>query len=280
MIPGLRLQATCKLNLINGIPQEQLHVADRGLQYGDGVFRTLRASSGKLIWWGDHYAKLAADARALGIACPVEEVLKPECLTVAQGQDCVVKVILTRGAGQRGYALPDPASPTRMVMSSALPDYPAAFVSQGIKVRWCSLKLGRQPRLAGIKHLNRLENVLARAEWSAPDIAEGLLLDEAGWVIGGVMSNFLFIRGKTLFTPDLSQCGVAGVTRERIMRLAQRQGMQVRITQMRPQDVFRADEVCVCNSLMGVLRVSMIDDRPCAEKGWAGKFRDGLNEDD
>jgi 4-amino-4-deoxychorismate lyase len=268
------------LILVNGFPLEQLHVSDRGLHYGDGVFRTLRAKSGQLVWWTEQNAKLAADAHALGLACPAEGLLRAECIDIAESRDCVIKVILTRGIGQRGYAVPNGTSQTRIVLSSDLPAYPSKFISDGIKVRWCSLKLGHQPRLAGIKHLNRLENVLARAEWNDPEIAEGLLLDERGWVIGGVMSNLLVIRGKTLYTPDLSQCGVAGVTRGRIMRAAQGFGMQVRVTQMRPQDIFRADEVCMCNSVMGILRVRMIEDTVCRKKAWTERIRVWLNEDD
>jgi aminodeoxychorismate lyase apoprotein (EC 4.1.3.38) len=89
-----------------------------------------------------------------------------------------------------------------------------------VKVRVCQLRLSRQPALAGIKHLNRLENVLARSEWQDPDIMEGLLLDDTGCVIGGTMTNLLAVRGRRLFTPDLSTSGIAGVTRERILAIA------------------------------------------------------------
>jgi 4-amino-4-deoxychorismate lyase len=266
--------------LVDGKQTRRLHPLDRGLQYGDGVFRTMRARPGRIDWWADQYAKLASDAQALGLACPPEDLLRTECLEVSQDVDCVIKLILTRGTGSRGFARPVDARPTRIVQAFALPDYPAAYSTEGIKVRWCSLKLGHQPRLAGIKHLNRLENVIARAEWSDPGIAEGLLMDETGWVVGGVMSNILVIRGKTLFTPDLSQCGIAGVARMRIMRACLRTGMTVCVTQMRPHDIYNADEVCLCNSLMGVWRIRMIEDISCGSNGWAGKLRTCLNEND
>jgi 4-amino-4-deoxychorismate lyase len=105
-------------------------------------------------------------------------------------------------------------------------------------------------------------------------------MDEAGWVIGGVMSNILVFRGKTLFTPDLSRCGVAGVARMRIMRAWQRNGMTVRVTPMRPHDIYNADELCLCNSLMGVWRIGMIEDNNCASNGWTEKLRSWLNEND
>lgn len=266
--------------LINGKPTTRIHTLDRGLLYGDGVFRTLRVSAGKIDWWADHYAKLAADARALGLDCPPEDLLRTECLEASQANDCAIRITLTRGSGPRGYSPPADATPTRIVHAAALPGYPAAYSAEGIRVRWCSLKLGHQPRLAGIKHLNRLENILARAEWSDPEIVEGLLLDEAGWVIGGVTSNLLAVRGKTLFTPDLGKCGVTGVARMRIMRAARQNGLAVREAHLRPQDVYKADELCVCNSLIGVWRVKMIEEQNCGSNGWAEKLRTWLYEND
>lgn len=266
--------------LVNGKSRDQIPVSDRGLQYGDGVFRTMRSSAGRIVWWSDHYAKLSADAQALGLLCPEQDLLLAECIQVAQERDGIVKVILTRGTGQRGYAPASAAQPTRIIQGSPLPDYPASYSTEGIRVRWCSIKLGHQPRLAGIKHLNRLENVVARGEWSDPDIFEGLLLDESGWVISGITSNIFVVRGRTLFTPDLSQCGVAGVSRQRLMRAAQRHGMTVRVSQMRPQDVYKADELGLCNSLIGVWRIRMVEEASCGNVGWVEKMRVWLNEGD
>ncbi|HYP68071.1 MAG TPA: aminodeoxychorismate lyase [Thiobacillaceae bacterium] len=266
--------------LINGLSRGQIPVTDRGLQYGDGVFRTMRAASGRIAWWSDHYAKLSADAKALGLICPPPDLLLAECLKVAQEHDCVVKLILTRGVGPRGYAPSGSADPTRIIQQLPPPANLARYLDDGIKVRWCSIRLGHQPRLAGIKHLNRLENVLARSEWSDPEIAEGLLLDESGRVISGIMSNILVIRGRTLFTPDLSLCGVAGVGRQRLMRAAQQHGMAVRVTHMRPQDVYKADELGLCNSLIGVWRIRMIEETSCGNGGWVDKMRVWLDEDD
>jgi 4-amino-4-deoxychorismate lyase len=268
------------LVLVNGISRDQIPVTDRGLHYGDGVFRTMRFTAGRIAWWSDHYAKLSGDAQALGLHCPEPGLLLSESTKVAQERDCVVKVILTRGLGLRSYAPSGTFEPTRIVQGWPLPAYPASYATDGIKARWCSIKLGHQPRLAGVKHLNRLENVLARSEWTDPDIAEGLLLDQAGWVVSGVMSNILVVRGKTLFTPDLSLCGVAGVSRQRLMRVAQQHGMTVRVNQMRPQDVYKADELGLCNSLIGVWRVRMIEETLCGNAGWVDKMRVWLDEND
>ena len=143
--------------LVNGVQTDLLSVHDRGLMYGDGVFRTLRVSHGAALCWQRHYHKLQADCAALNIDCPSIAVLSMEVEAVAKANpECVVKIIITRGVGTRGYRVAPDATPNRVVMSSPPPDYPASHYEHGVKVRICDLRLGLQPRLAGIKHLNRL----------------------------------------------------------------------------------------------------------------------------
>jgi len=142
-----------------------------------------------------------------------------------------------------------------------LPVYDSALLQQGIAARWCDLRLSAQPLLAGIKHLNRLENVLARNEWQDPQIREGLLLDQQGRVIEGTMSNLLLLTGTVLLTPALAQCGVAGVTRERILQSAARLGWQVKVGDVSVEQLLAADEVGVCNSLIGLWPVRALPQR-------------------
>ena len=157
--------------LVNGQPAENVGVLDRGLAYGDGVFRTLCMHAGGPLWWHDHYVKLAADCAALMIVCPEEAGLHAEVCRAAEAGERVVKILITRGVGARGYALPPKQQmTTRIVLSTSLPAYAQAATPGDINARWCALRLARQPRLAGCKHLNRLEYVLARAEWKEPDI--------------------------------------------------------------------------------------------------------------
>lgn len=246
--------------LINGLPEDKISVADRGLAYGDGVFRTLAARGGKPLCWRLHYVKLCGDCERLGIPAPEESILLDEISSVAQGRaEYAVKIIVTRGQGERGYALPVQANPTRIVIGSPLPVYPAGNAEEGIKARVCELRLADQPRLAGIKHLNRLENVLARAEWSNIQIAEGLLLDQRGNVIEGVMSNLFILRSGVLLTPDLSRCGVAGVTREHILAWADQAGIPAKIQEIPLDALWDAEEVMMCNSLIGVWQVREIE---------------------
>lgn len=263
--------------LVNGEPQESVDARDRGLAYGDGVFRTLRTRGGQPLWWRDHYAKLADDCAALMLACPDEADLHAETCLTAEAGEGVVKIIVTRGDGARGYALPAGQVPTRIVSSAPLPAH--AHADGDVAARWCTLQLSRQPRLAGVKHLNRLENVLARAEWEDPAIFEGLLCDDSGAVIGGVMSNLVIARNGELVTPDLSTCGVAGVARGRLLRAADRLGIRAHVGRLSRADILAADEVMICNSVFGVRRVARLEDTSWAPAGWTDILKTALYEE-
>ncbi len=265
--------------LVNGHPADSVDARDRGLAYGDGVFRTLRTRDGQPIWWRDHYAKLAADCAALMLTCPDAAGLHAEVCRVAEAGEGVVKILLTRGAAARGYALPLDQVTTRIVLSTPLPAYAQGSAADDITARWCALRLARQPRLAGIKHLNRLENVLARAEWDDPAVFEGLLCDDRGAVIGGVMSNLVVARDGELFTPDLSECGVAGVARTRLLRAAARLGIRTHVERMLPAAILAADEVMICNSVIGVRRVARLDAKTWPPAGWTETLKTALYED-
>ena len=265
--------------LVNGQPCESIDAHDRGLAYGDGVFRTLRTQTGQPLWWPDHYATLAADCAALKLACPDEAVLHSEACAVADVGAGVVKIVITRGVGVRGYAPSGGQAVTRLVLSAPLPAHAGADAPQAITARWCSLRLACQPQLAGIKHLNRLENVLARAEWDDPAIFEGLLCDSDGMVVGGVMSNLFWARDGVLFTPDLGQCGVAGVARTRLLRAATRRGIPTRIERQPPAAILAADELMICNSLIGVRRVARLGDANWSPAGWTETLNTALYED-
>jgi 4-amino-4-deoxychorismate lyase len=237
--------------LINGAPAESIAATDRGLAYGDGVFRTLCAQNGEPRHWAEQYAKLAQDCAALNLPCPDQARLLSETREVARAHArSAVKIVVTRGSGVRGYAPPMPSTPTRIVVST--PHAMAPFAKTGIQVHVCRLRLGHQPALAGVKHLNRLENVLARAEWNDPAVAEGLLLDEQGLAIGGTMSNLFIVEDGTLITPILDRCGVAGVTRERVIALAAQSGWACRAEPVPLQRILDASEVFVVNSLIGL----------------------------
>ena len=165
-------------------------------------------------------------------------------------------------------------------MSAPLPVYPASYVETGVTAHLCSLRLGFQPALAGVKHLNRLENVLARAEWSDPAVSEGLMLDTRGNVIGGTMSNLFIVDATGLATPDLSGCGVAGVTRGRILAAAARDGVSCRIEALSLDRVLAAWEVILVNSVIGAWPVRVIEGRSLTPGPDNARIQTWLAEDD
>ncbi len=247
---------------VDGAPDHAISPMDRGLAYGDGVFRTLRARNGVPLHWPRHYAKLARDCTALSITPPATEVLQRE-ISAACGDmaESAVRIIVTRGVGERGYRYAGSETPTRVVMATPVRTPAPENRESGVRVRLCALKLSHQPALAGVKHLNRLENVLARAEWSDPAIAEGILCDVKGRVTGGTMTNLFMARDGALVTPTLDRCGVSGVTRERVIAAAAQQGVRCSVRTVTWAECAAADEVFLVNSLVGVWPVRELDGR-------------------
>ncbi|MCE5180470.1 MAG: aminodeoxychorismate lyase [Betaproteobacteria bacterium] len=268
------------MTLINGLQTEHIRVFDRGLLYGDGVFRTMLVKAGRLLCWQRHYEKLRGDCAAIGIECPSREILTEEISeAIKETPDCVLKAIVTRGEGQRGYAVQQGAMPTRILIASPIPQYPSSHYSEGIRLHLCKTRLALQPSLAGIKHLNRLENILARQEWSDPEITEGLMLDMKGNVIEGTMSNLFLLQGDTLYTPDLGDCGVAGMQRARIMEMAGRLGMAVKVEKLALARVYAADEMVLCNSVIGAWQVRELAEKIWSTGGLAMRLRSFLDDD-
>jgi len=264
--------------LVNGKPGKLISIRDRGLLYGDGVFRTLRTTLGKAQHWPLHYQKLQHDCVALGIICPDAALLASELNDLlALHPDGVVKLIVTRGEGTRGYAPPVCAKTTHLWDIGLLPDYPADWAEHGIKARLCQLRLSQQPRLAGIKHLNRLENVLAAAEWNDTDIAEGILLDDSGNVIEGTRSNLFMVRDGVLLTPDLSRCGVDGVQRGRVMQWADSHNVPCRVEQFGLEELLAADEVFLVNSVIGLWPLRELQGRNWGQHLLAMQVQKDLN---
>lgn len=246
--------------LVNGVETGFVSAADRGFAYGDGVFRTLPVRNGIPEHWSRHRAKLLADCAALGISPPQQDILEREVMRACQAEpQCALKIVVTRGISERGYRYEPGAAPTRVVLTAPLPAYPPAYAEDGVRIRLCRLKIAHQPATAGVKHLNRLENVLARAEWSDAAIAEGIVQDVDENVIGGTMTNVFIGRGGALATPVLDLCGVAGVARERIIAAAARRATACDVTMLSWKDVVMADEIFLVNSLVGVWPVRAID---------------------
>ena len=263
--------------LVNGVSGNLIGIRDRGLLYGDGVFRTMLVRRGKPRHWPLHFQKLRHDCAALNIFCPDFDLLTHELESLSAAYpDAVFKIIVTRGMSARGYA-PDPrAQPTHVWDASPMPVYPEDWKTSGVTLSLCQLRLGHQPRLAGIKHLNRLENVLAASEIG--DAAEGLMLDVGGHAIEGTRSNLFLVSKGVLVTPDLSRCGVAGVTRDRVMGYAEETGMSVEVRDVLPDELLLADELFLTGSVFGLWPVARFDRRCWTDFSHVAKIASWLNE--
>lgn len=268
---------------VNGKMVSGISPTNRGLAYGDGVFRTMRLVDGQLLDWPLHYQTLVADCGKIHLVCPSAELLMQEFkyfMAAAQSDAsaAVIKLIITRGEGARGYAPPAVCEPSRIFIQSAMPQYPAALYTQGVALYLCQTRLAAQPLLAGIKHLNRLENVLARAEQKDPRFFDGLLRDYEDHVIEAVSGNLFIKVGGQVITPDLSRCGVAGVMRQKVLDWYKTQGQPVTIRPVFLPEVLQADAVIIVNSIYGVLQVVQIDDHPMMQNGWAAALRSSLSD--
>lgn len=275
----MTLQTTSTGYLINGRSDAVISPLDRGFAYGDGVFRTLQVRAGMPVQWELHYSKLEEDCNVLRIVCPNAELLLADLRQLFDQQaHGVAKIIITRGEATRGYAVPALAQPTRVVVRTAMPSYPAQYKTDGVALHLCQLRLAEQPVYAGIKHLNRLDNVMARMEWNDTAYADGLLLDTADRVIECTMSNIFARYGSELLTPDLSKCGVAGITRQRILALAPRLGLHAQVLALPLSKLLQADEVIICNSLYGAWQVRAVADSRWQAQSTAAQLRALLNE--
>lgn len=265
---------------VNGTTSSSISALDRGLFYGDGVFRTLRLKQGQPLNWQRHYQKLRQDCNRLKLDCPSDKFLFNEIQALSPSHpDGVAKIIVTRGNGARGYAIPDVQQATNIVQISSAPQFDPSYACRGITLHTCQLKLGHQTLLAGVKHLNRLENVMAASECEAAQAAEGLLEDEAGWVISGTRSNLFALHKGVLYTPDLSQCGVAGVQRDRVMDWAKKQYIDCKIAPMRREALCNADEMFLVNSVFGLWPVHKMGNYLRTQHPVAWQIQQWLNDE-
>lgn len=242
---------------------------DRGLAYGDGLFETMRAWRGDLPWWDRHWARLARGAQVLGIGLPDEAHVRDELSALLDGADGVAKLLLTRGEGARGYA-PSPAPPTWTISRHEAPPRRGR-----ITVRWCETTLAIQPRLAGLKHCNRLEQVLARAEWPTGEGAdEGLVRDATGDVASAIAGNLFILTDGQWRTPRLDRCGVRGVMRGWAMPV-----LGALEARLKPADVEAADALFVCNAVRGILEIERLGDRTWSPHPQVAALRQRLAAD-
>lgn len=244
------------MTVVDGITSAALPTDDRGLHYGDGVFETIALHESLPQHWTRHLERMEAGARRLGILPPDEQQWLSDLKLALAGAPAtprrVLKLILTRGSGGRGYAPPTPAVPRRLLQLSAWPAWPADIAHTGIRLALCGTPLGRNRHLAGIKHLNRLEQVLGAAEVAASEAEEGLMFDDRGVLVEGTRTNVFIVIDGCLLTPALDEAGIAGVMRSLVLDAAHSAAITTQETQITRDALDHAQEIFVCNSLAGV----------------------------
>ena len=246
--------------LVNGESKHSIEVTDRGFQYGDGLFETIEIRDGQPVFLQQHLIRLQNGCKRLCIPFPDIQLLTEEAYRVIQNSSrAVLKLIITRGIGGRGYRQPEKINPTRVFSLHPAPNYLDSYKKQGINARFCHHRLGHNPFLAGLKHINRLEQILARAEWNDNSIQEGLMLDLNDHVIEGTMSNLFLVKENVIYTPKLDQCGVAGIIRSIILETAAQQELKTEQNTLDRQDVVSADELFVTNSVIGLWPIRRIE---------------------
>lgn len=247
--------------LVNGQYSASVEIADRGLAYGDGLFETIKVANGRPEFLGQHLQRLSKGCQQLDINCNREDIERDidTLLSGYHAGTAVLKLIVSRGQAGQGYRPDHRVSANRYLTLQGCDQLGYECRSRGVTTRLCDTRLAINPALAGLKHLSRLENVLAASEWNNPEIAEGLLLDTAGRLVEGTRSNlFLVVAGK-LLTPSLHRCGVEGVIRNIIVdHLAPELGLDCNIADLTVADIYQADEMFLCNSLIGIWPVAAV----------------------
>lgn len=238
--------------------EQQADLHERALHYGDGLFETMLLEKGQIKFWPQHYQRLYVSANRLGIDCPARAWFEQHLqLYIELQQALVIKIILTRGNGGRGLLLPD-----RFTSSIYLLKYPYVNQSkQYVKAFISQITLSNNKNLAGLKHLNRLDYVLATVDLNKrQDYNEVLLINPDGHIIESIIHNLFFVTANGICTPRLDQCGVDGVMRQLIIKRLEQIGKNVKISNYTKQDILSAEECFLCNSVQGIRPVIQLED--------------------
>jgi len=238
--------------LINGVQSESISIRDRGLQYGDGCFETLRVCNHFPILLEEHLQRLLFTCQRLRLAFDVE-TLRNELTNFVQqcSPDGVIKIIITRGIGGRGYAATNAENSNRLLMYSPLPDSYPAKSEEGVHIGVSEFTLAEGGYFAGLKHLNRLEQVMASFDIDA-SMDEVLCLDQHQHVIEGTKSNLVLALGNKIVTPSLDKAGVKGVMLDFLRRRFAEDGQTIKSRELTLANVRAASELFLCNSVFGV----------------------------
>lgn len=244
---------------VNGLPQTHISLGDRSFQYGDGCFTTIKTKKGELEHWQAHVERMEACLKTLHIPFPDwSEVFDWAMKAVLNDELAGIKIHISRGTGGRGYSPSGIEGPVVTISNFAFPSHYSSWQENGVPLGVCETRLGIQPLLAGHKHNNRIEQVLAKAEIEGSEFTDAVTLNVQNHVIETTMANLFWVKDKKVYTPDLSLSGVAGVMRRKVLEFLQTNGYPVQVATFELSDLLNADEVLMCNSLLGVAPVSGI----------------------
>lgn len=263
---------------VNGVPARGIDPLDRGLAYGDGLFATMRIAKGEIQFLSAHLAKLTQGAQRLGFLWhPSARLINQlEQLALTQGDACV-KLLLSRGVGGRGYAAPIHCLINEVVFLSDFPQHYALWQNEGISLFPSEVLLAKQPRLAGIKHLNRLEQVLIKSIELPMGFDDWLVLDSDGNVIESSMANLFFIKDKMVFTPALTHSGVAGMMREQVIYTLIDLGFNIDVKQINYNELPQFEHCFMTNSLLGLVDINRIDTLYYSKSSFSETLRQTLH---
>ena len=252
--------------LVDGQPALGIDALDRGLHYGDGLFETIACRSGHARFLGLHLQRLDEGCARLGIRLADLPGLGAQIRALAAtAPACIIKLIVTRGsATARGYGAHGDEQARTVVLQYPWGAEDPAPWEQGVAVRTADGRLGENPALAGLKHLNRLEQVLIRGEWTDPAIQEALVFSSSGWLVSGTMSNVFLVRDDRIMTPAITTAGIRGVMRRVVMREAQRGGLRVIEAALDAATLASAEEIFLTNARIGIWPVRALDGRSVA----------------
>lgn len=239
------------------LPQNTWSAADRALNYGDGLFETLRFDAQQAIpLWHYHQQRLMAGLEALNFpAYSLAEIKAAmQSLPISESVNAG-KLLISRGQGERGYAAPKEAKIELLWHGFTAPSWALERFPNGLEVAVSPIVLAKQPRLAGIKHLNRLEQVLARNLFPE-HCQEVVMCDDAQSVIEGCMSNIVLFKDNQWLTPSLDNNGVNGVIRQWLLSQ-----LPIIEAQVSLAELMQADTIIFCNTLNGIAPVARLGEK-------------------
>jgi len=243
---------------IDGALSSSNLLSERGLAYGHGLFETMRLHQGQLPLLSWHLDRLARDASILSIPLQLPIIERhindfQRYLRQQKIDNGVVKLIVAAGDGGRGYKNPVTIKPRVICVYSDLPQ----LDHQGVNLWRCQYRLPSNPVLSGIKHLNRLDQVLARNEWTDDLYSDGLMFDQHNQLVETTSANiFLHCPRQGWLTPDLSNAGVSGVMRALLLEeIFPRLAIKVTVTDIDSDRLSGCDHMFICNSVRGLTPV-------------------------